>query len=191
MQFTNIPSFENRMNQANVDVAFFTVNYANCTIEAIYSRIQRKFLFAIVDKNIGFTCSLNGIYASAFINHKKAVEELANCRNSSTWNPKDFYEVLNEALLVVQFSQATMQDYKRIASKAVSNFEDRIFFNHWRIAHISTKQYDKTVELMGYDVANFCQENGVTAVYFPYPTDRTFNVMQNFVLDYEENTYNQ
>ena len=124
------------------------------------------------------------------INHKEAVQSLANCRNHGGWNPKHFYEVLNEHLPNVHFLQVTPTQYQTINRVAVSNFEDRIYFNHWRISNMSEKQEKKTIELMGYEVLNFCKITGVIPVYFPYPTDRTIIVMDNFQLDYAENNAN-
>jgi hypothetical protein len=183
MNFTNIPAFEDRMDSQGVSVAFFAITYGSCKIECVYSKDLRKFLFAIVDKNVGFTCSLDGIYANAFINHKEAVQALADCVNGG-WNPRGFYEVLNDNLPNVVFTQVTQTTYQRTASVAVSNFEDRIYFNHWRKANISPKQIEKTIELMGNEVVRYCQGAGITPVYYPYPTDRTMAVMVNFKQDY-------
>uniref|UniRef100_UPI0040483C7F hypothetical protein n=1 Tax=Aliarcobacter sp. TaxID=2321116 RepID=UPI0040483C7F len=187
MKFTNIPILENRMDKEGVSVAFFHIIYANCTVECVYSKNLRKFLFAIVNANVGFTCSLDGLYTNAFINHREAVQSLANCRNHGGWDPKHFYEVLNRHLPNVHFQQVTSRQYQTINRVAVSNFEDRIYFNHWRTSSMSEKQEKKTIELMGYEVLEFCKVTGVIPVYFPYPTDRTMTVMNNFKLDYKEN----
>ena len=183
MNFTNIENFENRMTTANVDIAFFTIVYSECSVECVYSKNLRKFLFAIVDKNIGFTCSLNGTYANAFINHKEAVAALADCRNGG-WDPKHFYDALNKSLPTANFTQATKEKYKSTSSVAVSNFEDRIYFHHWKNANISSRQIEKTIELLGNEVVTFCKETGVTPVYFDHITDRTMDVATNFEDDY-------
>jgi len=183
MNFTNIENFENRMTTANVDIAFFTIVYSECSVECVYSKNLRKFLFAIVDKNIGFTCSLNGTYANAFINHKEAVAALADCRNGG-WDPKHFYDALNKSLPTANFTQATKEKYKSTSSVAVSNFEDRIYFHHWKNANISPRQIEKTIELLGNEVVTFCKETGVTPVYFDHITDRTMDVATNFKDDY-------
>lgn len=186
MIFTNIPVLEDKMEERGVLIAFFTIEYGDCTVECVYSKAMRKFLFAIVNKNVGFTCSLDGLYASAFINHREAVISLAECRNGG-WDPKHFYEVLNNNLPNVNISEATPTKFGAVTSVAISDFEDRIYFNHWRKGQISVKQTDKTIELLGYEVLKFCKETGVTPVYFPYPTDRTISVVKNFKSDYNEN----
>lgn len=191
MRFTNIPVLENRMDNEGVSVAFFSIIYANCTVECVYSKDLRKFLFAIVDANVGFTCSLEGLYTNAFINHREAVQALADCRNHGGWDPKHFYEVLNENLPNVNFQQVTGGQYQGVSSVAVSNFEDRIYFNHWRTSAMSERQEKKTIELMGYEVLEFCQETGVIPIYYPYPTERTMDVMNNFRLDYQQHNVNE
>ncbi|MDY0320435.1 MAG: hypothetical protein RBR23_01755 [Arcobacteraceae bacterium] len=190
MNFTNIPAFEAKMHSQGVSVAFFAITYSNCKIECVYSKDLKKFLFAIVDKNVGFTCSLNGTYANAFINHKEAVQALADCRNSG-WNPKDFYAVLNDSLPNVKFAQVSRIQYQGINSVAVSNFEDRIYFNHWRVSNMSSKQMEKTIELLGNEVLEFCKDTGVIPVYYPYPTDRTMDVLNNFRQDYQTHNTRQ
>lgn len=187
MIFTNITAFENRMNDENITIAFFSIAYGNCTIECVYAKVLKKFLFAIVDKNVGFTCSLNGEYASAFINHQEAVAALANCRNAG-WDPIHFYEALNNSLPTVNFTQVTTAQYGNTTTYAVSNFEDRIFFHNWRRSNISDKQIKKTEELLGHEIVVFCKNTGVTPVYYDHPTDRTMNVAVNFIEDY--NTHN-
>ncbi len=184
MKFTNISVFEDRMINQGVTVAFFNFQYHNCVIETAYSRNQKKFLFAFVDHNIGFTCSLNGEYASGYINHKAAVEQLMLCRNHDRYDPIHFYELLNSYLPNAHFAQINQQQYRDVAGHAVSNFEDRIFFNHWRRANISENQKQKTIELMGYEVVEFCEQNNLTPVFFPYPTDRTLAVFEDFQADY-------
>lgn len=186
MDFTNILDFESKMDEQGILVAFFSIQYGECNIECVYSRIMRKFLFAMVDRNIGFTCSLQGIYANAFINHREALDALTQCRNHGRWDPKHFYEVLNNSLPNVNVSEVTTAQYRTVSGFAVSNFEDRIYFNHWRRGQISDRQTDKTIELLGYEVLKFCQNTGVTPVYFPYPTDRTMAIMNDFKLDYEK-----
>ncbi len=186
MKFENLFYFERRMDNDGVTVAFFSIEYSNCMVECVYSKVMKKFLFAVVDKNVGFTCSLKGFYANAFINHREALQVLADCRNHGGWDPKHFYEVLDESLPNVSFAQVTTKQYKQTATKAVSNFEDRIYFNHWMRANISPKQTEKTAELMGNEVVSFCQDTGVTPVFYTYPTDRTMNVMVNFTEDYED-----
>ncbi|MDD5157242.1 hypothetical protein [Sulfurimonas sp.] len=90
-------------------------------------------MFAIVDHNIGFTCSLNGTYANAYINHQEALIVLAQCRSHGRGDPKHFYEILNDNLPTVTFTQIATKQYQSITQHAVSAFEDRIYFNHWRI----------------------------------------------------------
>jgi hypothetical protein len=185
MQFTNINLFEQRMIDADVTVSFFTVQYHNCKIETAYSSTQRKFLFAFVDHNIGFTCSLDGTYANGFINHAEAVEQLMNCRGHNRYDPIHFYDFLNNQLPTVSFTQVSKIQYARVSSKAISNFEDRIYFNHWREANISERQRNKTIELMGYEVLRFCEENHLTPVFWSYPTERTLAAFSNFENDYQ------
>lgn len=187
MIFTNIERFEQRMEASDVSVAFFTIQYHNCSIETAYSSKQRKFLFAFVDHNLGFTCSLKGNYASAFINHQEAVEQLKLCRGHHQWDPKHFYQFLNDLLPTIGFTEATYTQYVRTVSKAVSNFEDRIYFNHWRNAKISPKQKKKAIELMGYEVVSFCEENRLTPVFWPYPTQRAMIAFGDFSADYGQN----
>ena len=191
MNFTNINMFENRMQQQNMNTAFFQIEYHNCQVECAYSKIQRKFLFAIVDHNIGFTCSLNGTYANGYINHREAVETLMHCRVHGTFDPLHFYEFLNNQLPNVNISEVNITDYQRIASQAISAFEDRIYFNHWRRANMSERQKNKTIELMGYNVVEFCENNGLTPVYYPTPTQRTLDAFNNFELDYNSNGLQQ
>ena len=185
MQFKNLENFESKMDAQNTTVAFFSIVYSNCTVECIYSKNLKKFLFAIVDMNIGFTCSLQGFYANAFINHQEALQVLADCRNHGAWDPKHFYEILDENLPFVNFGQVTTQQYQSTTSVAVSNFEDRIYFHHWMRANISPKQIKKTIELMGHEVVAFCKETGVTPVYYDHPTARTLKAMENFKNDYD------
>ncbi|ACA85358.1 hypothetical protein [Shewanella woodyi] len=184
MIFNNISAFEQRMIVQGVDVAFFTIQYHNCAIETAYSRIQKKFLFAFVDHNLGFTCSLNGDYANGYINHRDAVEQLAACRNHGGFDPIHFYEFLDNQLPHVNFTEVTPIQYARVVGKAVSNFEDRIYFNHWRRANISDKQEKKTIELMGHEVLKFCKDNGLTPVFYPHPTVRTLQAFSDFNQDY-------
>ncbi|AEG11485.1 hypothetical protein Sbal183_2074 [Shewanella baltica OS183] len=184
MIFNNISAFEQRMIAQGVDVAFFTIQYHNCAIETAYSRTQKKFLFAFVDHNLGFTCSLNGNYANGYINHRDAVEQLAACRNHGGFDPIHFYEFLDNQLPHVNFTEVTLIQYARVVGKAVSNFEDRIYFNHWRRANISDKQEKKTIELMGHEVLKFCKDNGLTPVFYPHPTDRTLQAFSDFNQDY-------
>ena len=186
MIFTNIIEFERRMDIESINVAFFSINYGECTVECVYAKNLRKFLFAIVDKNIGFTCSLDGLYASAYINHQEALQKLADCRNHGKWDPKHFYEILNNSLPHVLFTQTTESQYQRVAKVSISNFEDRIYFNHWRRANISPKQVKKREELLGHEVLNFCKTSGITPVYFPYPVDRTYSVMNDFKEDFHQ-----
>lgn len=167
-----------------VSVAFFTVQYHNCAIETAYSKEQKKFLLAFVDHNLGFTCSLKGKYANAYINHYEAVEQLAACRNHGSFDPVHFYEFLDKQLPSVQFSELTEREYVSIVGKAVSNFEDRIYFNHWRKANISEQQKNKTKELMGEEVVSFCENNGLTPVFYPRPTERTLKAFSDFKQDY-------
>jgi hypothetical protein len=185
MFFSHIEAFEQRMAQQGVAVAFFTIQYHNCAMEVAYSRGQKKFLIAFVDHNLGFTCSLRGSYANGFINHYEAVEQLAACRNHGTFDPIHFYEFLNAQLPHVNFGELALRDYAGIVGKAVSNFEDRIYFNHWRRAVISERQVNKTIELMGYEVVEFCRENGLTPVFYPRPTERTLEVFGDFNQDFE------
>ncbi|UGA36147.1 hypothetical protein JOS77_16770 [Chromobacterium haemolyticum] len=191
MNFTNIELFEERMADQGVTVAFFTIQYYNCLIETAYSKNQRKFLFAFVDHNIGFTCSLNGKYANAFINHQEAVEQLMKCRNHDRYDPVNFYEFLNQKLLTVHFQEITNYQYVRTIGKAISAFEDRIYFNHWRNSEISPRQRKKTIELMGHMVVIFCDENHLTPVFWSYPTERTLAAFADFRVDYKENGVEQ
>lgn len=184
MIFNNISAFEQRMIAQVVDVAFFTIQYHNCAIETAYSRTQKKFLFAFVDHNLGFTCSLNGNHANGYINHRDAVEQLAACRNHGVFDPIHFYEFLDNQLPHVNFTEVTPIQYARVVGKAVSNFEDRIYFNHWRRAKISEQQEKKTIELMGNEVLKFCKDNGLTPVFYPHPTNRTLQVFSDFNQDY-------
>jgi len=191
MIFTNIELFERRMDAANTSVAFFTVQYHNCVIETAYSKTQRKFLFALVDHNIGFTCSLNGDNANGYINHQEAVEQLMICRGHHRYDPIHFYEFLNNQLPHVAFAQVTNHQYARVSGKAVSAFEDRIYFNHWRNSNMSDGQRDKTIELMGYEVIRFCDENHIIPVFWPYPTERTLAAFEDFRADYQTFRLNQ
>lgn len=191
MIFTNIEMFEQRMENEDVTIAFFTLQYHNCQIETAYSSSQRKFLFAFVDHNIGFTCSLNGNYTNGFINHPDAVRQLMLCRNYDRYDPVHFYELLNNTLQTVNFAQIDQNQYQRVASRAVSNFEDRIFFNHWRNSNMSDKQRNKTIELMGYEVIEFCEANHLIPVFYPYPTARTLNAFENFQNDYNHHGLEQ
>lgn len=186
MFFNEIDIFEQRMARHNVAVAFFNIKYHNCAMEIAYSRSQKKFLIAFVDHNLGFTCSLRNCYANGFINHYEAVEQLAACRNHGTFDPIHFYEYLNSQLPLVDFGELGLRDYAGIVGKSVSNFEDRIYFNHWRRAAISDRQVKKTIELMGYEVVDFCLENGLTPVFYPRPTERTLEAFRNFNQDFED-----
>jgi len=185
MKFNNIKQFEQRMDDAGINIAFFTIQYQNCVIEAVYSKAQRKFLLAIVDHNIGFTCSLENEYASAYINHEKATKQLMECRNHYEFDPKHFFEYLDNQLPRTTLAQVTNKQYENTARNAVSNFEDRIFFNHWRDSNMSKQQRDKTIELMGYEVIEFCDENHLIPIFYPHPTDRTLAVLENFEHDYD------
>lgn len=191
MIFTNIEIFEERMDTLNTFVAFFTVQYHSCAIETAYSKSQKKFLFAFVDHNIGFTCSLNGNYANGFINHPEAVEQLMNCRSHNRYDPIHFYEFLNNLLPTARFAEATNHQYVRTVGKAVSDFEDRIYFNHWRNSNISERQQAKTIELMGNEVVKFCKENHLTPVFLAYPTERTLAAFADFKLDYNNHGLQQ
>lgn len=186
MHFANIEAFEQRMNDKSITVAFFTIQYYNCAIETAYSTMQKKFLFAFVDHNIGFTCSLNGIYANGYINHQEAVNQLMLCRNHGKYDPIHFYDYLDNQLPNIHFAQITNKQYEQTARKSVSNFEDRIYFNHWRNANISDKQRQKTIELMGNLVVEFCDQNHVIPVFYPYPTERTLAAFENFRQDFQE-----
>ncbi|MDP2500743.1 hypothetical protein BCT47_00270 [Vibrio splendidus] len=191
MFFNNIQAFEQRMVQQNVAVAFFTIQYHNCAIETAYSKAQKKFLFAFVDHNLGFTCSLEGSNANGFINHYEAVEQLAACRNHSVFDPIHFYEFLDAQLPHVAFGEISKREYLRVVGKAVSNFEDRIYFNHWRNANISDKQEKKALELMGYEVVKFCKDNKLTPVFYPNPTERTLEAFGDFKADFKVNGLTQ
>jgi hypothetical protein len=174
------------MDAQQTATAFFTIQYRNCEIEVAYSRAQRKFLFAFVDHNLGFTCTLQGSYANGYINHPGAVRQLMVCRQHGRFDPIHFYEHLDKKLPDVEFGAVTADQYKRVADQAVSNFEDRIFFNHWRKANISVKQRDKTVELMGQEVLQFCIDNHLTPVFYDYPTARTLAAFEDFVEDFKK-----
>ncbi|SMM97677.1 hypothetical protein SPONN_2476 [uncultured Candidatus Thioglobus sp.] len=186
MQFTNIENFEEKIRNQNVTVAFFTIQYHNCNIETAYSINQKKFLFAFVDHNIGFTCSLNGINADGYINHKIAVKQLMECRNHDKYDPIHFYNFLNNQLPTITFNQINNQQYIDTVRVSVSEFEDRIYFNHWRDANISERQQNKTIELMGYEVLEFCNDNHLTPVFWSTPTERTLAVFCDFAVDYND-----
>ena len=175
------------MRAVDITVSFFSIQYYKCVLEIAYSISQRKFLIAFVDHNLGFTCSLDDDYMNGYINHKSAVEQLMHCRNHGLYDPIHFYEFLNSQLLLAKFSQVNVNQYIRILPKSVSNFEDRVFFNHWRSANISDKQRNKTLELMGYNVIRFCKENKLTPVFHVAPTERTLNAFQNFINDFRAN----
>jgi len=179
------------MNQADTNVAFFNIQYRNCVLECAYSLNQRKFLFAFVDHNIGFTCSLDGDFANGYINHKEAVEQLMRCREHNRYDPVHFYDILNNQLNTVQFVRINQIQYCRTLQKAVSNFEDRIYFNHWRTANISDKQKNKAIELMGFKVVKFCEQNNLTPVFYPVPTERTLSAFGNFESDYRTHGLSQ
>ncbi|RON72682.1 hypothetical protein [Pseudomonas fluorescens] len=185
MIFTNIEAFEDRMDAQGVLTAFFTIQYHNCAIETAYSKVQRKFLFAFVDHNVGFTCSLEGSHANGYINHQEAVELLMNCRNHDRYDPIHFYDFLNNSLPDVRFGEVSQYQYARVVGRAISEFENRIYFNHWRNANISGRQRNKTIELMGYEVVGFCDQNRVTPVFWSVPTERTLAAFANFRLDYD------
>lgn len=184
MRFTNIARFEARMAAENVTVAFFVVRYRNCEISSAYSRNQKKFLFAFVDHNIGFTCSLEDEYANGYINHKEAVEQLMRCRNHDRYDPIHFYDFLNGQLPNVAFARITDHQYAQVVRRAVSNFEDRIYFNYWRNSNMPERQRNKTIELMGYEVIEFCDQNHIIPVFYPYPTERTLAAFEDFEADY-------
>ena len=191
MHFTNLLNFEDRMRAADVNVAFFQVHYGACLIEAVYSISQKKFMFAFVDINLGFTCSIEGDdYASAYINHQAAVAQLQTCGNRDRFDPRHFYDALNEQLPAIHFAQASAQHYTGITHVAISAFEDRIYFNHWRRVNISAGQAEKTAELMGHHVVAFCRENGVTPVFFDHPTQRTFEAFENYIEDFNTHQFN-
>lgn len=185
MIFTNIDVFERRMVRAAISVAFFSIKYHSCVLECVYSMSQRKFLFAFVDYNVGFTLSLKGGYASAYINHQDAVEQLMNCRGHHRYDPVNFYDFLNAQLPFVEFAQISNIQYVRVVCRAVSEFENRIYFNHWRRANISERQLNKTTELMGNEVVDFCIQNTLTPVFHTQPTDRTLAVLEDFKSDHE------
>lgn len=190
MHFTNLLSFEDRMKAVDVNVAFFQVPYGACLIEAVYSICQKKFMFAFVNINLGFTCSIKGdAYASAYINHQAAVAQLQTCGNRNRFDPKHFYDALNEQLPTIHFAQASAQNYTEISHVAISAFEDRIYFNHWRRANISSQQAEKTAELMGYQVVDFCRTNGVTPVFFDHPTQRTYESFENYIGDFNNHQF--
>lgn len=187
MEFYNIDIFEQRMAAQSVSIAFFCFKYHNCTLEIAYSRKQRKFIFAFVDHNLGFTCSVNNGFVNSYINHKDAVKQLMKCRNHNKYDPKDFLALLNDFLPKANFCQINNSKHNRILSRAVSNFEDRIYFNHWRNSNMSDKQEKKTIELMGYEVVCFCKENHVIPVFFAHPTPRTLAAFEDYEMDYAVN----
>ena len=51
---------------------------------------------------------------------------------------------------------------------------------------MSPKQRKKTIDLMGYEVIEFCDENHVIPVFYPYPTERTLAAFENFEQDYQK-----
>lgn len=192
MNFTNIVAFENRMLQQNVEISFFTIIYGanRCKVECAYSILQKKFIFGFVDANIGFTVSLDGTNASTNLEGRISTV-LANCRDgSNTWRPSNFFEVLNNYLPNVTFTQITRGQYIRVYT-AASAFEDRIFFNHWRKSSISPKQAEKTENLLGIRILDFCKTNKIIPVFYPNPTDRTFDVSKDYLLDYQTHGFNQ
>ncbi|WP_191237523.1 hypothetical protein [Cobetia marina] len=184
MRFYNIDTFEQRMATQSVSIAFFCFKYHNCTLEIAYSRKQRKFIIAFVDHNLGFTCSVDNGFVCSYINHKDAVKQLMRCRNHDKYDPKDFLELLDAYLPEANFCQVNDKRYNYILSRAVSNFEDRIYFNHWRSSNMTDRQKEKTIELMGYEVLYFCKENHVIPVFFAHPTSRTLAAFEDYKADY-------
>jgi len=192
MNFTNITAFENRMVQQNVEISFFTITYGanRCEVECAYSISQKKFIFGFVNANIGFTIRLNGTNASTNLEGRISTT-LANCRDgSNTWRPSDFFEILNNHLPNVAFTQITKGRYIGIYT-AASAFEDRIFFNHWRRCGMSPEQAEKTKNLLGDEVLDYCHGNRIIPVFYPKPIDRTFDVAKNYLLDHQTHGFNQ
>ncbi|MCX6076444.1 MAG: hypothetical protein NTW78_06085 [Campylobacterales bacterium] len=192
MNFTNIPAFENRMTQQGVEISFFTIIYGanRCEIECAYSISQKKFIFGFVNANIGFTITLDGINATTNLEGRISTK-LAECRDgSSDWKPSHFFDILNNHLPNVTFAQITRGQYIGIYT-AASAFEDRIFFNHWRRSGMSPEQAEKTQSLLGRQVLDFCRANRIIPVFYPNPTDRTFNVAKDYLLDHQTHGFNQ
>ncbi len=189
--FTNITNFENRMTQQNVEIAFFNVTYGanNCVIECAYSLNQKKFIFGFVNTTIGFTCTLNGIISNTVLAPNISTK-LADCRDSSTnWRPSHFFDILNNQLPNIGFAQITQPQYIGIY-KSASNFKDRIYFNHWRRSGMSSKQEEKTINLLGEEVVNFCHQNTIIPVFHAAPLGRTFNVAIDHEEDFNNNQFN-
>lgn len=190
--FTNIASLETRMVQQNVEIAFFNVTYGvhNCVIECAYSLNQKKFIFGFVNTTIGFTCTLTGTTANTILRNEISTQ-LANCRDGTgNWRPSDFFEVLNNHLPNIGFTQITQQQYIGIYTVA-SDFNDRIYFNHWRRSGMSDKQEKKTIDLMGDHVVDYCHQNGIIPVFYPTPTGRTFDVATDYIADFNNHGFTQ
>lgn len=191
MRLNNIHHLEQKMESKHVTVAFFTFNYHSCLIEVAYSLVQRKFIFAIQGTQFGFTCSLkdsNG-NLNGYIDNTNVVDQLKICSGSGRRDPLDFYAHLDLQLPVIQFRQCLQNEYINILSNAVQNNANNIYFQTWKNIKISKKtgQYDKTVHLLGSEVANYCWDNNITPVYTNTPCDRTFKVAENYKKDHQSN----
>lgn len=191
MKLNNINSIEQKMRQNTVSIAFFTFPYHNCTLEVAYSLVQRKFIFAIQGTQLGFTCSLkdsNG-NLNGYIDNVNIVDELSTCSGRGRRDPLHFYEHLDQQLPSVQFQQCSRNKYIIILSNAVNDNENNIYFKTWKNVRISKKtgQYDKTVHLLGSEVANYCWENNITPVYTSTPCNRTFDIAVDYRNDHQRN----
>ncbi len=189
--FINIANFENRMTQQNIEIAFFNVTYGvkNCIIECAYSLNQRKFIFGFVNTTIGFTCTLNGIISNTVLAPNISTK-LADCRDKSTkWIPSHFFDILNNQLPNISFAQITLPQYIGIYASA-SNFNDRIYFNHWRRSSMSSRQEQKTINLLGEEVVKFCHQNIIIPVFNVAPSGRTFDVAIDYEEDFNINQFN-
>jgi hypothetical protein len=178
------------MRQNNVSVAFFTLQYHDCVIEIAYSLLQRKFIFAIQGTQLGFTCCINiNGYLNGYIDNTPVVDELSVCSGRGVRDPNHFYEHLDIHLPDINFVQSTRAQYVNILANAVRDNENNIYFNTWMNVRISknTGQYEKTVHLLGAEVAEYCWNNNITPVYCDTPNIRTFDVAVDYENDYNVN----
>ena len=190
MRLNNLTSIEDKMINNNIDVAFFTLNYHSCILEIVYSLVQKKFIFAIKGTQLGFTCCIdtNG-FLNGQIDNTPVVDELATCSGKGKRDPKHFYTHLDMHLPTVSFHQAKKIQYINILGVAVKDNENNIYFKTWKHIRISRKngQYEKTVHLLGAEIAEYCWTNSITPVYWNTPSDRTFDIAVNYQKDYDTN----
>lgn len=189
MVLNNINNFEQRMLQDNINVAFFTMNYHNCVIEVAYSLHQKQFLFAIQGTQLGFTTSINNAILNGFIENVNVVDQLRVCAGRGRRDPLHFFEHLDTNLPTITFSRINRNQYINIAQTSLTDPENNIFFETWINIRISrrTGQYEKTVKLLGAEVAQYCWINNITPRYTNVPNDRTFSVINDFRLDHQNN----